>query len=68
VAGGGGVDSILQFQLERGGDRTKRCQKMKQRQRARLDSLGTKRYTTQRCGNVDRRRGVTGEGKGRRRR
>jgi hypothetical protein len=41
---------------------------MKQRQRAHLDSMGRKRDTTQWCGNVDRRRGGTREGKGRRRR
>jgi hypothetical protein len=31
VACGGGADSVLQFQLKRGGDGTKRCRKMKQR-------------------------------------
>jgi hypothetical protein len=31
VADGGGVDSMLQFQLKRGGNGMKRCQKMKQR-------------------------------------
>jgi hypothetical protein len=30
------------FQFERGCDRTKRCQKMKQRQRAHLGSMGRK--------------------------
>jgi hypothetical protein len=32
VAGGGGVDSMVQFQLEREGDETKCCRKIKQRQ------------------------------------
>jgi hypothetical protein len=31
VAGGGGVDSMLQFRLEREGDGIKRCWKMKRR-------------------------------------
>jgi hypothetical protein len=31
VACGGGADSMCQFRLERGGDRTKRCRKMKRR-------------------------------------
>jgi hypothetical protein len=34
---GGGVNSMLQFQLEKGGDGMKHCQKMNQRQRARLE-------------------------------
>jgi hypothetical protein len=29
VANGDGADSMLQFRLERGGDRMKHCQKMK---------------------------------------
>jgi hypothetical protein len=29
VVGGGGADLKLQFRLKRGGDRTKRCQKIK---------------------------------------
>jgi hypothetical protein len=62
VAGGGGTDSMLQFWLERGGDG------MKQMQRARLGSMRRKCDTTQRHDNVDRRRGGTGEEKGRRRR
>jgi hypothetical protein len=67
VACGGGADSMLQFQLERGGDRTKRCQKMKWRQRTHLGSMGRKRDMTRWCDNVGRRRDDTGEGKGRRR-
>jgi hypothetical protein len=41
------MDSMLQFWLKRGYDRTKHCQKMKQRQRqrARLASMGRKRDT-----------------------
>jgi hypothetical protein len=68
VAAGGGADSMLQFQLERGCDMMKNCREMKWRQRARLDSMGRKRDTTQRRGDVGRRRGGTEEGKGRRRR
>jgi hypothetical protein len=63
VAGGGGVDSMLQFWLEMRGDGTNYCQKMKWRQRARLGSMGRKRDTAQR-GDVCRRRGDTREGKG----
>jgi hypothetical protein len=55
VDGGGGADSMLQFQLEKGADRMKYCQKMK------CD-------TTLRRGDVGRRRGGTREGIGRRRR
>jgi hypothetical protein len=36
VTGGGVVNSMLQFQLERGGDETKHCRKIKQMQRASL--------------------------------
>jgi hypothetical protein len=32
VAYGGGANLILQFQIERGGDETKRCQNMNRRQ------------------------------------
>jgi hypothetical protein len=32
VACGGGADSMFQFWLKRGGDRTKHCQKIKRRQ------------------------------------
>jgi hypothetical protein len=53
VDGGGGADSMLQFQLEKGADRMKYCQKMK-------------RDTTLRRGDVGRRRGGTREGIGRR--
>jgi hypothetical protein len=67
VAGSSGVDSMLRFQLERGGDGTKCCQKMKRMQRARLGSMGRKRDTVQRNDDVGRMRGTTGEGKGRRR-
>jgi hypothetical protein len=67
VANGGDVDSILRFQLERGGDGMKHCRKMKRRQRVRLDSMGRKRDTLWRRDNVGRRRGSTKEGKGRRR-
>jgi hypothetical protein len=63
VAGGGGADSILRFRLERGGDGMKRCQKMKQRERARLSSMGRKRDTARRRGDVDQMIGDTREGK-----
>jgi hypothetical protein len=45
VADGGGVNSILRFRLERGGDGTKSCWKMKRRQRARFGSMRRKRDT-----------------------
>jgi hypothetical protein len=40
VVDGAGVDSMLQFWLERGGDGMKHCRKMKQRRRAHLGSMG----------------------------
>jgi hypothetical protein len=58
------MDSIFWFQLERGGNSTKCCRKMKRRQRAHLSSMGRKRDMARRCDDVDRRRGSTGEGKG----
>jgi hypothetical protein len=42
VAYRAGVNSMLQFRLESGGDGTKHCQKMKQRQGAHLGSMGMK--------------------------
>jgi hypothetical protein len=63
-----GVDSMLQFWLERGGDGMKCCQKIKWRQRTHLGSMGRKRDMVQRRGDIGRRRGITEEGKGRRRR
>jgi hypothetical protein len=57
VDGSDGVDSIFQFQLERGGDVTKSCRKMKQKQRARLASVGRKCDTTQRRDDVGHWRG-----------
>jgi hypothetical protein len=68
VVGGGGADSILQFQLGRGDDKTKRYRKIKRRQRAHLGSVESKRDTMRQRGNASRRRGDTEEGKGRRRR
>jgi hypothetical protein len=68
VADGGGADLMLQFQLERGGDGTKWCRKMKRRQRAHLGSMGRKRNTMRWRGDVAQRRGVTREEKVRRRR
>jgi hypothetical protein len=65
VACGGGADSMLQFQLERGRDGTKHSQNMNQRQRARLDSMGRKHDTVQRRDDIGRKRGNTEERKGR---
>jgi hypothetical protein len=48
VADSSGVNSMLQFYLERGDGRTNHFYKMKQRQRARLDSMGKKRGTSRR--------------------
>jgi hypothetical protein len=67
VADSGGADSLLRFQLERGGDGIKRSQKMKLSQRARLSSMERKRDTARWRGDVSRRRGGTREAKGRRR-
>jgi hypothetical protein len=60
------VNLILQFRLKRGGDETKHCQKMKQRQRARLGSIGRKCDMVQQRDDIDQRRSGTEEGKGRR--
>jgi hypothetical protein len=68
VAGDSGADSMYWFRLERRGDRTKRCRKMKRRQLAHLGFMGRKRDTTQQHGDVGRRRGDTGEEKKSRRR
>jgi hypothetical protein len=48
VTDDGGVDLMLQFQLKRGGDKTKCCRKMKQIQQAHLCTIGRKRDTVQR--------------------
>jgi hypothetical protein len=61
-----GIDLILRFQLERGCDGMKRCRKIKQMQRARLDSIGMKRDTVRWRDDVGWRRADTGDGKGRR--
>jgi hypothetical protein len=61
------VNSILHFRLKRGGDGTKRCQKMKRRQRAHLDSMKRKRDTMQWRDEIGWSRGGTEEEKGRRR-
>jgi hypothetical protein len=42
VADGGGVDSMLQFRLEKEDDKMKYWQKMKRRHQARLGSMGRK--------------------------
>jgi hypothetical protein len=65
VAGGSGTDLMCS---RLGGDRTKCCQKMKWMQRAHLASMERKRDTVRQRGDVDRRRGGTGEEKGWRRR
>jgi hypothetical protein len=58
------MDLMLRFRLEMRGDGTKCCQKMKQSQRAHLDSMRSKRDTTQQHDDVSRRRYGTGEGEG----
>jgi hypothetical protein len=67
MASSGGVDLMLKFRFERGGDGTKYCRKMKRRHQAHLGSMGMKHYMIQRCGDVDQRRNDTGDGKGMRR-
>jgi hypothetical protein len=62
---GGSADSMLRFQLEIAGDRTKHFRKIKWRQRALLGSMGRNRDMTRRCSDVSWRRGGTGERKGR---
>jgi hypothetical protein len=68
VVGGDGVDSMLRFRLEREVDEMKHCRKMKQRQRAYFGSIRRKCDMVRWRGDVDWRRGDTGEGKGRRQR
>jgi hypothetical protein len=59
---------MLQFELEREGDGTKYCRKMKWMQRAYLDSIGRKRDTAwRRRTDIGWRKDNTGEGKARRR-
>jgi hypothetical protein len=64
VAGGGGVDSMHRFRLERGDDVIKHYRKMKWMQRARLRSMERKCDTAQQHGDIGRRRGGIGRGKG----
>jgi hypothetical protein len=52
VDGGSGEDSMLWFQFEKGGDGTNHCQKMKQRQRAHLGSMGDVGVATSAEGEV----------------
>jgi hypothetical protein len=61
--GGGGVNSILQFRLEKGDDATKHCQKMKRRQRTHLDSMRKNRDTVRWSGDVGQMRDDIREGK-----
>jgi hypothetical protein len=68
VADGGGADSIVRFRFEREGDEMKCCRKIKWMSQARLCSMRSKRDTTRWHDDVNRRRGDTGEGIGRRRR
>jgi hypothetical protein len=68
VAYGGGANLILQFQIERGGDETKRCQNMNRRQRVYFGSMGRKRDTVRWRNDIGQRRGDIEEGKGRRQR
>jgi hypothetical protein len=67
VVSGGGADSKLQFQLKRGGDRTKRCQKIKRSIELVLASWEESVTRRNGIGDVGRRRGGTEEGKERRR-
>jgi hypothetical protein len=46
VVGSGSADSILWFRLESGGGGMERCKKMKQSERARIDSMRRKYDTT----------------------
>jgi hypothetical protein len=62
----GGADSMLWFRLGRRAVGMKHYWKIKWRQRTRLDSMVRKRDTVQWRDDVGRRRGGTGEGKGRR--
>jgi hypothetical protein len=64
---GSGADLMFQFRLERGGDGTKCCQEMNQRQWVCLGSMGRKCNTAWWRDDVRQRRGSTGEGKERRR-
>jgi hypothetical protein len=66
VTDDGGANSILRFQLEMGGDRTKHYRKMKRMHQAHLSSMGRKCDTTQRRSDVGRRRGDIEKEKGRR--
>jgi hypothetical protein len=59
VAYSGGVDLMLQFWLERGGDGRKHCRKMNRRQRARLGSMEKKCDMVWWCDDVGQRRGDT---------
>jgi hypothetical protein len=63
VADGGDADSMLQFQLERGGHGMKHYRKMQRRQRAYLGSMERKHDMTRRNVDVSRRRGIIREGK-----
>jgi hypothetical protein len=67
VVGGGGADLKLQFRLKRGGDRIKRCQKIKRSIELVLASWEESVTRRNGIGDVDRRRGGTEEGKERRR-
>jgi hypothetical protein len=55
VTGDVGVNSIVQFQLERRGDEMKHCQKIKWRQQARLGFMGKKCDTAWRRWPEERR-------------
>jgi hypothetical protein len=63
VVGSGGADSILIFQLKRGGNGTKYCRKLNRRQRAHLSSIGKKhdRMMTLARGEVPPGRGKGGD-------
>jgi hypothetical protein len=61
VVGGSGADLMVQFQLKRGNDGMKHCQKMKQRQQPHLGSMERKCDMARRRGDVSWRRGGTRE-------
>jgi hypothetical protein len=62
VASSGDVDSMIRFQLKRGGVMMKHYRKIKQRQRAHLGSMRRKCDMTQQHGDVGWSRDDIGEG------
>jgi hypothetical protein len=58
---------MFQFQLDRGGDVMKHCQKIKRKQRAHLSLMGMKHDMARQRDSIVWIRDDIGEGKGRRR-